>query len=58
MTEEELMLRRCAYWLSIKGKEPTTNSSTIRVTIPRANRISAEALQGIMERVRNGEGPQ
>ncbi len=58
MTEEELMLRRCAYWLSVKGKEPTTNTSTIRVSIPRVNRFSVEALQGIMERVRNGEDPQ
>jgi hypothetical protein len=58
MTEEELMIRRCAYWLSLKGQGPTMNSSTIRVSIPRANRFSVEALQGIMERLRNGEDPQ
>jgi hypothetical protein len=56
-TEEELRVRRCAYWLLIKGWEPTTNTSTIRVSIPRANRFSIESLQGMMERVRNGEDP-
>lgn len=55
MTEDELMLRRCAYWLSLRGRAETTNTATIRVSIPRTNRFSIEALQGIMERVRNGE---
>jgi hypothetical protein len=58
MTETELMLRRCAYWLSLKGQGATANTSTIRVSIPRTNRFSVEALQGIMERLRNGEDPQ
>lgn len=58
MTEEELMLRRCAYWLSIKGKDATTNTNTVRVSIPRSNRFSVEALQGLMERLRRGEDPQ
>jgi hypothetical protein len=57
MTENELMLRRCAYWLSLKGREPTTNKETIRVSIPRTNLFSVEALQGIMTRLRNGEEP-
>ena len=58
MTESELMLRRCAYWRSLRGAEPTPNSSSIRVSIPRANLFSVEALQGIMERLRIGEDPQ
>ena len=58
MTEEQLMLRRCAYWLSLRGQPLTKNANTIRVSIPRANWFSVEALQGIMERLRNGEDPQ
>ena len=58
MDEAELKLRRCAYWMSLKGREPTANSERIRVSIPRANRFSVEALHEIMERVRNGEDPQ
>jgi hypothetical protein len=58
MDEEALRLRRCAYWISLKGREPTSNTETVRVSIPRANRFSVEALQGIMERLRTGEEPQ
>jgi hypothetical protein len=58
MDEAELKVRRCAYWVSLKGREPTTNTSTVRVFIPRSNRFSVEALLGMMERVRNGEDPQ
>jgi hypothetical protein len=55
MTEDELILRRCAYRLSLEGAEPTANTRTVRVAIPRANAFSIEALQRIMERVRAGE---
>jgi hypothetical protein len=33
--EDHLLLRKCAYWMSLKGMGPTTNTATIRVTIPR-----------------------
>lgn len=58
MDEEELRLRRCAYWISLKGRAPTSNTEKIRVSIPRANRFSVEALHGIMERLRQGRDPQ
>ena len=58
MTEDELALRRCAYWMSLNDWAPTANKSTIRVSIPKANRFSVEALQGMMERLRNGEDLQ
>jgi hypothetical protein len=58
VTEDELRLRRCAYWVSLKGRGPTANTDTIRVSIPRANCFSVEALQGIMERLRTGEDLQ
>jgi hypothetical protein len=55
MTEEELSLRRCAYWLSLCGREATENQDAIRVEVPRANRFSVEALSLLMQRVREGE---
>jgi hypothetical protein len=57
MDDEALRLRRCAYWMSLKGRDPTSNTETIRVSIPTANRLSMEALHGIMERLRDGEDP-
>jgi hypothetical protein len=54
-TEEELILRHCAYWLSLKGRGATTNRRSVRISIPRVNIFSVEALQGIMSRIKTGE---
>jgi hypothetical protein len=51
---EELTLRRCAYWLSLRGAEPTANQSTVRVTLPRANVFSVEAVQTMMMTLSKG----
>lgn len=51
---EQLILRRCAYWFSLRGAGPTTNETTIRVTIPRANAFSGEAIQAMMRTLREG----
>jgi len=55
LTEEHLLLRRCAYWLSLKGREQTANREKIRVSIPRTNLFSVESLQNLMLRVRTGD---
>jgi len=54
-TEKELVLQHCAYWFSLKGREPTSNRRTVRLQIPRANMFSVEALRVIMDRIRRGE---
>src|SRR5205085_1654536 len=54
-TEERLLLRKCAYWMTLKGMPPTPNTKTVRVEIPRANRFNVEALNALMERVRAGD---
>jgi len=56
-TEEELLLRRCAYWYSLRGREHTKRRRTVRLSIPRANVFSPEALRGIMDRVKKGGVP-
>jgi hypothetical protein len=54
---EELVLRHCAYWLSLKGYPPTTATSTVRVSIPLANVFSVAALQDILQRLRERKDP-
>ena len=39
---DELILRRCAYWMSLRGVVATTNLATVRIAIPRANVFSVE----------------
>ena len=34
---EELVVRRCAYWLSLAGAAPVGNEKTVRIAIPVAN---------------------
>ena len=53
--EDGLTLRRCAYWISLRGMPKTSNVKTIRVTIPRANIFSTLALRELMNKVRAGE---
>jgi hypothetical protein len=54
-TETELLLRRAAYWISLYGAPSSKNQRTIRISIPRSNLFTPIALQGIMEKVRNGD---
>ena len=54
-TEESLCLKRCAYWLSLRGRPPLEQQTTITIEIPRQNIFSPNALKTIMERIAAGE---
>ena len=54
-SDDHLLIRHCAYWLSLVGRPPTTAKKTVRVAVPRANVFSVPALQGIVQRVQRGE---
>jgi hypothetical protein len=54
-TEDALVLRHCAYWLSLRGQAATKNRKSVRIRIPRANVFSVSALQFMMARIRRGE---
>ena len=50
-TTEELIMKRCMYWLSLKGYVPTANQSTCSVKIPKTNIVSADSLNEILIRI-------
>ncbi len=56
-SEEQLVLRRSAYWVSMVGRPAVVNTRSIRLAIPRANQFSVEGLQAIMSRLREGGSP-
>jgi Domain of unknown function (DUF4365) len=56
-SHEELALRHCAYWLSLKGYPATESTRTVRVSIPLANVFSVAAAQSIMQRLSEGRDP-
>ena len=54
LTTEKLVLRRCAYWLSLKNYPETHNLSSTTVYIPRGNVLDVDSLRVLMERSRKG----
>ena len=54
-TEEQLVLRRCAYWLSLLGHSPVNNTESVTVRIPRAQQFTPLAVQDMMRRINDGE---
>ncbi len=57
LSEEEMAIRRCAYWLNLQGRDPVPNVRSVRLEIPRQNLFSPDGLSEIMDRVRKGENP-
>ena len=54
ITADELVLRRRAYWLNLKGMDKTTNRISVTVRIPEQNVFNPESLQALM--VQSPEG--
>lgn len=47
-TENRLNLRRCGYWLSLRGFEERINNSSVTIHVPRGNLLTPQALQSLM----------
>jgi hypothetical protein len=54
-SKEELVLKRCAYWASLRGQAPTVNTSTRRIAIPLSQTFDVAGLEALMGRVKKGE---
>jgi len=56
-SEDELAVRRCGYWLSLRGSPQVPNGTNVTVHLPRINHFNAPQLQAIMQRIGNGYLP-
>ncbi|NJK32146.1 MAG: DUF4365 domain-containing protein [Deltaproteobacteria bacterium] len=56
-TEEQLLLRYCAYWKSLREAQETANAKTQRIWIDRSNCFHVAQLQTIMVGIGRGELP-
>ncbi len=54
---EQLIVRRCGFWVSFRGADPTTAHTTLRVAIPRRNVFSPDELQQLLSRIKQGVMP-
>ena len=46
---DELTLRHCAYWISLRESPPTTATRTIRIAIPLTNIFSVDAVRRLLQ---------
>ena len=54
---QELTMRHCGYWHSLRGAEAVSNTTTKRILIQRANCFHVDALASMMQRIREGQLP-
>lgn len=54
VTSEALMLRHCAYWVSLRGQPETENAAATTISIPEVQQFDPEALRMLMEKSRSG----
>lgn len=55
-TPDQLILRRCAYWQSLRGAPDATKDS-VTVKLPKSQMFTPQALEGIMERLSHRDFP-
>ncbi len=48
--KKETLLKHYAYWVSLQGQSATKNTETIRITIPKEQILTEEALKTIMQK--------
>ena len=53
-SEEQLVMRRCGYWVSLRTAPESSNTSSVRVRIPEDNQFNVDALRAMMLSVGNG----
>ena len=53
ISDRELALRHCAYWVSLAGERESSNSASVTVKIPMENRFDPDGLRRLLERSRN-----
>ena len=51
----DLIIRKCAYWLNLKGLPDVANTESVTVYIPRSNVFSPDSLNEIMIKVSKQE---
>jgi Domain of unknown function (DUF4365) len=55
-TEEiSTLLKASAYWISLRGRESTSNKNSITVKIPLSHRFLPEALRAMMKKIAQNE---
>lgn len=54
-TEEQLSIKKCAWWVSLRGAPETDNDSGVTVYLPRTQVFNVQSLRDIMTRLSKQE---
>jgi hypothetical protein len=54
VTQDQLIMRRCAYWASLGGLSETANKESVTVLIQSNNRFDVDSLRALMQQARKG----
>jgi hypothetical protein len=54
-TEEQLAIKQCAWWVSLRGAPETDNESGVTVYLPRTHVFNVQNLRDIMTRLSKQE---
>ena len=58
VTDDELILRRRAYWLSLQsGFDDAGDQASVTVSLPSSQRLNVESFGLLMAQARNGQIP-
>ena len=55
VTPAKLELRKCAFWVSLRGRPAVANRSSTRIVISKRHLFTPDAVRAIIERIRSGE---
>lgn len=55
---EELILRRCAYWVSLRGAPESANRDSVTVYIPSQQVLDPAGLDGLLRRIARMDVPR
>ena len=53
VSSDALVVRECAYWVSLLGRPESTNRNSVTVSIPISHRFDPEGLQQLVQRSRS-----
>lgn len=54
-TSDWLKIKKCAYWISLKGREDTDNKESITINIPADHQLTQDSLKSIMIKISKQE---
>lgn len=58
LDDTALILRKCAYWVSLRGAKPSTNNSAQTIYLPKANRFDPNGLIELMTSLSHNKIPE